>query len=30
VLDALRSNGYRRDLEALGVYDARRTGEHLG
>jgi putative molybdopterin biosynthesis protein len=29
LLDALRSNSYRRDLEALKTYDVRRTGEAL-
>lgn len=29
LLDALRSNAYRRDLEALETYDVRRTGEEF-
>ena len=29
LLDALRSNAFRRDLEALNTYDVRRTGERI-
>jgi molybdate-binding protein len=29
LLDTLRSNSYRRELQALETYDVRRTGEEL-
>jgi putative molybdopterin biosynthesis protein len=29
LIDALRSNAYRRDLQALDAYDTTRTGEHI-